>query len=476
MSNVKELLKNGLSEEVRAILKLAGEIGDLSEVKVYAVGGIVRDLFLGNFINDVDIMVVGDGIEFAKRLSKKLRVPKIVPFEKFGTAIIPYQSIGIEIASARKEVYNDVSRKPKDVFFTDINGDLKRRDFTINSMAIDVTSQNFGEFHDPFGGLIDLKKKLIRTPLNPNMTFSDDPLRMMRAAYFSSKLKFYIEENSMRSMKEHFHRIEIVSWERIRDEFFKILSTSIPSRGLTILEETGILKIIFPEIHVMYGMDQTSEWHHKDIFDHTMQVVDNVAQLSDKMELRFAALVHDIAKPITRRIDKKKGYTFHGHDAVGERMISKVADRMKLSKKLSNYLKKLTLLHLRPIALVKSHVTDSAVRRLMVAAGDDLDDLMTLCRGDITTKNPKKVSRYMSNFSAVEKKMSDVSERDAMKSFQSPIRGHEIMKICGLEEGPQIGEIKKEIERAILDYTIGNNYDDAKAYLIKIKNKINGNI
>ena len=476
MSNVKELLKNSLNQEVKTILESAGEIGDLLEIKVYAVGGIVRDLFLGNYINDIDIMVVGDGIEFAKRLSKKLGIPKIVSFEKFGTAIIPNQSIGIEVASARKEEYNNDSRKPKGVFQTDINGDLKRRDFTINSMAININPQNFGEFHDPFGGLTDLKKKLIRTPLNPDMTFSDDPLRMMRAAYFSSKLKFDIEKNSMESMKEQYYRIEIVSWERIRDEFFKILSTSVPSIGLTILEETGILKIIFPEIHVMYGMDQTSEWHHKDIFDHTLQVVDNVAELSDKMELRFAALVHDIAKPITRRIDKKKGYTFHGHDAVGERMISKVADRMKLSKKLSNYLKKLTLLHLRPIALVKSHVTDSAVRRLMFAAGDDLDDLMTLCRGDITTKNPKKVSRYMSNFSAVEKKMLDVSERDAMKSFQSPIRGHEIMKIFGLEEGPKIGEIKKEIERAILDYKIGNNYDDAKAYLIKIKNKINGNI
>ncbi len=476
MSNVKELLKNGLNEEVKTILKLAGEVGDLLEVKVYAVGGIVRDLFLSNYINDVDIMVVGDGIEFAKRLSKKLGIPKIISFEKFGTAIIPNQSIGIEVASARKEVYNNNSRKPEGVFQTDINGDLKRRDFTINSMAIDISTQNFGEFHDPYGGLIDLKKKVIRTPLSPDMTFSDDPLRMMRAAYFSSKLKFDIEKSSMQSMKEQYHRIEIVSWERIRDEFFKILSTSIPSIGLTIMEEAGILKIIFPEIHVMYGMDQTSEWHHKDIFDHTLQVVDNVAQLSDKMELRFAALVHDIAKPITRRVDKKRGYTFHGHDAVGERMISKVADRMKLSKKLSNYLKKLTLLHLRPIALVKSHVTDSAVRRLMVAAGDDLDDLMTLCRGDITTKNPKKVSRYMSNFLAVEKKMSDVSNRDEMKSFQSPIRGHEIMEICGLQEGPKIGAIKKDIERAILDGIIENNYDDAKAYLIKIKNKINDNI
>tara|TARA_S200000501_G_scaffold67635_3_gene59214 strand:+ start:36163 stop:37593 length:1431 start_codon:yes stop_codon:yes gene_type:complete len=476
MSNVKELLKNGLNEEVKTILKLAGEVGDLLEVKVYAVGGIVRDLFLSNYINDVDIMVVGDGIEFAKRLSKKLGIPKIISFEKFGTAIIPNQSIGIEVASARKEVYNNNSRKPEGVFQTDINGDLKRRDFTINSMAIDISTQNFGEFHDPYGGLIDLKKKVIRTPLSPDMTFSDDPLRMMRAAYFSSKLKFDIEKSSMQSMKEQYHRIEIVSWERIRDEFFKILSTSMPSIGLTIMEEAGILKIIFPEIHVMYGMDQTSEWHHKDIFDHTLQVVDNVAQLSDKMELRFAALVHDIAKPITRRVDKKRGYTFHGHDAVGERMISKVADRMKLSKKLSNYLKKLTLLHLRPIALVKSHVTDSAVRRLMVAAGDDLDDLMTLCRGDITTKNPKKVSRYMSNFLAVEKKMSDVSNRDEMKSFQSPIRGHEIMEICGLQEGPKIGAIKKDIERAILDDIIENNYDDAKAYLIKIKNKINDNI
>ena len=307
------------------------------------------------------------------------------------------------------------------------------------------------------------------TPLNPDETFSEDPLRMMRAAYFASKLGFTIEQECRTSMKKQSHRIEIVSIERIRDEFIKILKTDKPSIGLVILQKTGLMKIVFPEIHVMYGMDQTSEWHHKDIFAHTLQVVDNAATLSDLMELRFAALVHDIAKPNTRRIDKNKGYTFHGHDAIGEKMIETVAKRMKLSNELKNYLKKLTLLHLRPIALVKDIVTDSAVRRLMVAAGEHLDDLMTLCRADITTKNPKRVKQYMRNFKKVEDKMANVVERDAMKKFQSPVGGEEIMSVCGLKEGREIGQIKKSIEEAILDDKIENTHEAALKYLHEIK-------
>ena len=292
---------------------------------------------------------------------------------------------------------------------------------------------------------------------------------MMRAAYFSSKLNFKIDQNTLNSIKKTSHRIKIVSSERIRDEFIKILNTDKPSIGIVLLQKTGLLKFVFPEIDRMYGMDQTSEWHHKDIFAHTIQVVDNAAKLSEKMEIRFAALVHDIAKPNTRRIDKRKGYTFHGHDAVGEKMINEVAKRMKLPNVLKNYLKKLTLLHLRPIALVKDIVTDSAVRRLMVAAGDDLDDLMILCRADITTKNPKRVKQYLKNFEKVEQKMGNVLEKDSIKSFQSPIKGNEIMDICEITEGPTVGRIKKTIEEAIINGDIENNHQEALDFLIEIK-------
>ena len=292
---------------------------------------------------------------------------------------------------------------------------------------------------------------------------------MLRAAYFASKFDFEIDKKCYDSIIRQRERISIVSQERITAELCKILSSPIPSIGLTVLQETGVMKLIFPEIDEMYGMDQTPEWHHKDIFFHTMQVVDNAAKLSQKMEIRFAALVHDIAKPATRRVDKDKGYTFHGHDAVGEKILKTVIRRMKLSNNLGEFLKKMTLLHLRPIALAKKSVTDSAIRRLMVAAGDDIDDLMILCRADITTKNPNKVNKYMKNYERVDEKMKDVKERDLFSQFQSPIRGKEIMEICNLDEGKKIGEIKKAIEEAILDGKIDNDHDNALTYLYQIK-------
>jgi len=414
-------------------------------------------------------MVVGDGIGFAKKLACKLGQKNIVPFIKFGTAIIPNKKMNIEVATARTEFYSQSSRKPTEVIYTSLEGDLSRRDFTINAMAMNILPNKFGDLTDPYNGKEDIKSKILRTPLDPDETFSEDPLRMMRAAYFSSKLKFKLSQPLINSMKKISSRIEIVSAERIRDEFIKILKTEKPSIGIIVLQTAGLLKYVYPEIDSMYGMDQTSEWHHKDIFAHTIQVVDNAAKLSNKMEIRFAALVHDIAKPKTRRIDKKKGYTFHGHDAVGERMINEVASRMKLPNILKIYLKKLTLLHLRPIALVKDIVTDSAVRRLMVAAGDDLEDLMILCRADITTKNPKRVKQYLKNFEKVEKKMNSVFEKDSIKSFQSPVRGEEIMKICNINEGPNVGKIKRRIEEAILNGDIQNSHQEALAFLMKIK-------
>jgi len=471
MSNIKELISK--HPEAENVLKRAGKIALEDKKQIYVVGGFVRDLFIQNTPKEIDLMIIGDGIEFAEKLANDLGVNKVIPFKQFSTAKIPYKKIGIEVAAARKEKYDSDSRKPKEVIYTDLEGDLIRRDFTINSMAVNIIPDNYGELYDPYNGILDLQSKKIITPLNPDDTFSEDPLRMLRAAYFASKFNFEIDSESYNSIIRQKERISIVSQERITAELCKILSTSVPSIGLVILQETGLMKLIFPEIDQMYGMDQTPEWNHKDIFFHTMQVVDNAAKLTQKMEIRFAALVHDIAKPATRRVDKKKGYTFHGHDAVGEKILNKVIKRMKLSNNLGEFLKRMTLLHLRPIALAKKGVTDSAVRRLMVAAGNDIDDLMTLCRADITTKNPNKVNKYMKNFERVDSLMKDVKERDLFSQFQSPVRGKEIMELFNLEEGKKVGKLKKEIEEAILDGKIDNNYDDALNYLNQIKDKYN---
>ena len=396
MANIHHLVDT--QPDICSTLKQIGKIAHTNNKEVYVVGGVVRDLFLDRPLNEIDLMVIGDGVQFAEVLAKEMGVKKVVPFPKFSTAHIPSRPVPIEVAAARKESYDDDSRKPKEVVYTDLKGDLIRRDFTVNAMAMSLIPEKFGELHDPYNGVKDLQAKRLVTPLDPDETFSEDPIRMMRAAYFSSGLELEIDKKCLESMQRQADRIKIVSQERITTEFKKILSTPKPSIGLIVLQETGLMEYIFPEIHIMFGMDQTGEWHHKDIFYHTMQVVDNAAQLSDKMELRFAALVHDIAKPNTRKIDPKKGYTFHGHDAIGERMLNKVAKRMKLSNELKDYIKKLTLLHLRPIALAKKEITDSAVRRVMVMAGDDIDDLLTLCRADITTKNPQRVKKYPSFF------------------------------------------------------------------------------
>jgi len=325
--------------------------------------------------------------------------------------------------------------------------------------------------YDPYRGIADLRAKRLVTPLNPAETFSDDPLRMLRAAYFAAELRFDLEKACVKAMRDQADRIQIVSWERITGELLKILKAPKPSIGLVLLQKTGLMRYVFPEIDVMYGLRQSPDWHHKDIFYHTMQVIDNAAQLTDKVEVRFAALVHDIAKPRTRRLDSDKGYTFYGHDDLGAQMVKRVAHRMKLPNDLRDYLAKMTLLHLRPIALAKEGVTDSAVRRLMVAAGDEVDDLLTLCRADITSKNPRLVERYWANFERVERRMKDVRERDAMQAFQSPVRGDVIMKVCNLPPGKKIGLIKKAIEDAILDGEIENTYDAAYEYLLKIKDK-----
>ena len=469
MTLIKDIINQ--NKRLVKISKIISDLSSESSINSYLVGGCVRDLMLNPSADsiDIDIMVEGDGISFAKLLAKKMNIPKVIPFPKFATAKIPYHECEIEVASARLESYDESSRSPSSIQISNIQDDLLRRDFTINAMAISLNENNFGEFFDPFNGMEDLKNKILKTPLNPNNTFSDDPLRMMRASYFASKLSLEIEPECLLSIQNNSERISIVSQERITNELFKILGTDKPSIGLNILQQSGLMEYVFPEISIMYGLDQSNEYHHKDIFYHTLEVVDNAAKLSNNVDLRLAALVHDIAKPKTRRLSKSKGYTFYGHDDVGARMLKGVAESMKFSNSTRDFITKLTALHLRPISLAKKEVTDSAIRRLIVDAGEEIDDLMKLCRADITTKNPKNISKYLANFDRVEKRMKEVIEIDQLKAFQSPVRGDEIMKMFNLDPGKEVGKIKTMIEDAIINGEIKNDYSSAISFLDKLK-------
>ena len=469
MTLIKDIINQ--NKRLAKISKVISELSDETQINAFLVGGCVRDLMLNPLAEsiDVDIMVEGDGIDFAEKLARKINVPKIVPFKKFATAKIPFKEYEIEVASARLEKYDESSRSPSEVVMSNIEDDLLRRDFTINAMAVSLNKENFGEFFDPFNGMEDLSNKILRTPLDSDTTFSDDPLRMMRAAYFASKLSLDIDPSCLESIKNNSERITIVSQERKTNELLKILGTKKPSIGLNILQEAGLMEFVFPEIAVMYGLDQSNEYHHKDIFYHTLEVVDNAAQLSDKLDLRLAALVHDIAKPKTRRLSKSKGYTFYGHDDVGARMLKGISSHMKFSNSTRDYIAKLTALHLRPISLAKKDVTDSAIRRLIVDAGEEIDDLMKLCRADITTKNPKNITKYLGNFDRVEKRMNEVIEIDKLKAFQSPVRGDEIMKMFDLGPGKEVGKIKTMVEDAIINGEISNDYSSAMSFLDQIK-------
>ena len=469
MTLIKDIINQ--NKRLAKISKVISELSDETQTNAFLVGGCVRDLMLNPLAEsiDVDIMVEGDGIDFAEKLARKINVPKIVPFKKFATAKIPFKEYEIEVASARLEKYDESSRSPSEVVLSNIEDDLLRRDFTINAMAVSLNKENFGEFFDPFNGMEDLSNKILRTPLDSDRTFSDDPLRMMRAAYFASKLSLAIDPSCLESIKHNAERITIVSQERKTNELLKILGTKKPSIGLNILQEAGLMEFVFPEIAVMYGLDQSNEYHHKDIFYHTLEVVDNAAQLSDKLDLRLAALVHDIAKPKTRRLSKSKGYTFYGHDDVGARMLKGISSNMKFSNSTRDYIAKLTALHLRPISLAKKDVTDSAIRRLIVDAGEEIDDLMKLCRADITTKNPKNITKYLGNFDRVEKRMNEVIEIDKLKAFQSPVRGDEIMKMFDLGPGKEVGKIKTMVEEAIINGEISNDYSSAMSFLDQIK-------
>ncbi|MEG8947461.1 CCA tRNA nucleotidyltransferase [Rosettibacter firmus] len=451
-------------------IKIASEIAKIRNEKLYLVGGFVRDLILNRKREEFDFLIVGDGPAFAKDFANKLGISDIIIYKNFGTAHFKYKDYSLEFVGARKESYKKNSRNPL-VQPGTLDDDINRRDFTINTLAISLNEDSYGELLDKFNGINDINNRIIKTPLDPFTTFDDDPLRIMRAFRFATQLDFKIEENTLRAAREMKDRLKIVAQERITDEFLKILASPKPSIGLKLLYENEIMKVIFPEIHNLGGVEQRSDYHHKDVFYHTCMVVDNVAIVSDNLWLRFAALVHDIAKPLTKKFVEGIGWTFHGHEELGARMMKGIFTKLKLPFNKLPYVEKLIRLHLRPMALVDQNVTDSAIRRLAAAAGEDLDDLITLCRADITSKNIVKVNQYLENYNIVMQKVRDVQEKDRLRAFQSPVRGDEIMRVCNIPPSKTVGKIKKAIEEAILDGKIQNNYEEAFAYFLKIKDK-----
>ncbi len=452
------------------ILKQISKIARENKIDVYAVGGYVRDSLLKKQVKDIDFVVLGDGVEFAKLLKKKLRAGGFVKFERFGTAMIQYDDHQLEFVGARSETYLPDSRKPV-VQSADLTADLRRRDFTINALLMHISEENFGEIFDPLNGQADLAQRIIRTPLAPEVTFFDDPLRIMRAIRFATQLNFNIEAQTFAALSKMRDRLKIISQERITEELIKILNAAQPSIGFRLMSDSGVLETILPEINAMKGIEQREDYHHKDVFNHSIKVIDNVAQVSDKLPLRFVALVHDIGKPKTKQFKEGIGWTFYGHDESGARMIPPFCRKLKLSNDLTQYTEKLVRLHLRPIALAEEEVTDSAVRRLIVQAGGELDDLMILCRADITSGNPQRVQKHLENFDMLMKRVQAVSEKDALKAFQSPIRGDEIMEICHLPPGPTIGKLKVMIEEAILEGIIPYDHAAALEFLLANKDK-----
>jgi poly(A) polymerase len=450
------------------VFKLVGEAADEMGVEAYVVGGFVRDLILKRPSKDIDFVCVGSGIDLAEAVARKLgKQVQVHVFKNFGTAQIRFEGWDIEFVGARKESYRSESRKPI-VEDGTLEDDQRRRDFTINAMAIGVNKANFGELIDPFKGLEHLRRKMLITPLDPHVTFSDDPLRMMRAVRFASQLNFDIDADAFQAIIDQTDRLSIVSMERITDELNKIILSPVPSYGFKLLFHSGLLKQFFPEMVLLHGVEYVGGNAHKDNFFHTLQVLDNVAKMSDDLWLRWAAILHDIAKPQTKRYDKVHGFTFHGHEDKGARMVPGIFRRLKLPMNdRMLFVQKLVRMHLRPIPLAKN-VTDSAIRRLLFEAGDDIEALMQLCRADITSKNTEKVSRFLRNFDLVEEKMMEVEEKDRVRNFQPPITGDEIIRMFNLPPGKIIGDLKEQIKEAILEGEIRNDRAEAMELLMRL--------
>jgi poly(A) polymerase len=452
----------------KKILENVANIAKALGFNVYAVGGFVRDLYLGIEGKDIDFVVIGNALLFAERFKKKYRSGQLVVYPRFGTAMLVYRQYKLEFVTARSEYYEENSRKPR-VREADLRSDLSRRDFTINTLAMDLTPQNFGEVIDLYSGIKDINRKVIKTPLDPVITFSDDPLRILRAIRFATVFDFTLDKKVYQAILDTRERLNIVSQERITEEFQKLMLADNPSIGLKLLMETDLMNYILPELTLLAGVEQRQDYHHKDVFNHTLKVVDNVATKTEKFELRLAALLHDIAKPQTKRFVEGIGWTFHGHEDLGARMVARIGHRMRLPNTTIKYVQKLVRLHLRPMQLVDDSVTDSAIRRLIIDAGEQIDDLMLLCRADITSKNPQKVKRYLSNFDIVEEKIQQVGEKDKMRNFRVAIDGNIIMDTLQIPPGPIIGKIKKAITDAVLDGEVLNDPQACYEYLLKIK-------
>lgn len=460
MSNSPAPLADGLFRQI-------GRLADRQGVRAFVVGGYVRDYYLGRPSTDIDVVVVGSGIALAEALGRELHA-RVSVFKTFGTAMVRARGIEVEFVGARKESYTHDSRKPQ-VEAGTLEDDQRRRDFTINALAWSLNEADFGELVDPFGGMEDLDDCIIHTPCDPDITFSDDPLRMMRAVRFAAQLGFTIEEETFEAIGRNAERIRIVSRERIATELNKIVASPVPSIGFELLELTGLLPLIFPELHALKGVERRGAHAHKDNFLHTLKVTDNVARRSDDLWLRWAAVLHDIAKPHCKAYDPKAGWTFHGHEVVGSKMVPAIFRQLKLPmNEHMKFVQKMVFLHLRPIILSEDLVTDSAVRRLLFEAGDDVERLMTLCEADITSGNDAKVKRYLANFELVRRKMKDLEERDRIRNFQPPVTGELIMATYGIGPCRLIGEIKEVIKNAILDGEIPNDYDAAYALMERL--------